>query len=111
MMESKFGEASENKLKIEDISFDGVEALLKFLYYSDVTDALKSSAITLELLKSADKYNIQMLWKILCVILMEEPHEWYDVDMALGLFQFVRNKEKDEDIQKLMKKVIEVLAL
>lgn len=111
MMEGKLCEASENKMTMEGISFQGVEALLKFLYYSDVTDALKSSAIALELFKAADQYNIQVLWRIICVILTEEPHAWYDVDMALGLFEFVRNRESDEDSQKLMKKVIQVLAL
>ncbi len=98
-------------MTMEGMSFDGVQALLKFLYYSDVTDALEASDIALELLKSAHKYDIQVLWKVICVILLEEPHIWYDVDMAFGLFEFLRNRERDDDNQKLLKKVIQVLAL
>lgn len=111
MLEGNFGEASENQMKMKGMSYCGVEALLKFIYYSDVTDALESSEISLELLKAADKYDIQVLWTVITGILTEEPHAWYDVDMALGLFDFVRNRESDNDNQTLMKKVIQVLAL
>ncbi len=111
MLNSKSNDASQNKMKIKDISAAGVEALLKFLYYSDLTSAMQSSNIALELLKVGHKFDIQSLCKSITIILLKRPPIWFNVEMALGLFDFLRKMKNDEDCTKLMKKVIQVMAL
>lgn len=111
MLEGKFKESSQNKMKLEGISRSGVQALLKFLYFSDLLDALALPAVALELLQIADQYDMPVLWNAIVTLLMKVDHGWFDVDTALNIFQFIRNRDDDEDKKPVMKRIIEVMAL
>ncbi|CAL8108224.1 unnamed protein product [Orchesella dallaii] len=88
------------------LSEAGVNALLKFLYYSDLDDATKSSSISLELLKTAHEYDMALLEIAMKRMLLGKSNDWFDWDVVLLLFQFAL---KVEDYQDLKGKAVEVI--
>lgn len=100
----------ENELKVLGMTAAGINALLAYIYCNDITTALKCSAITLELIIAADKYDILDLWKTTATILKEKSHSWFHIDDALTLFSFVSKCARD-DCQALKQRMIIVLAL
>lgn len=92
------------------MSSAGVNALLAFIYCSSVDEAVKSSAIALELLIAADKYDIPLLWKACVIILLDKDVSRFDIDVALTLFGFASKKKMQEDGERLMVKATMVLS-
>ncbi|CAL8108229.1 unnamed protein product [Orchesella dallaii] len=85
---------------------EAVNALLKFLYYSDLDDATKSPNISLELLKTAHEYDMATLEIVLKRLLLGKSNDWFELDMVLLLFQFAL---KVEDYKDLKGKAVEVI--
>ncbi|CAL8108217.1 unnamed protein product [Orchesella dallaii] len=88
------------------LSEAAVNALLKFLYYSDLDDATKSSSISLELLKTAHEYDMALLEIAMKRMLLGKSNDWFDWDVVLLLFQFAL---KVEDYKDLKGKAVEVI--
>ncbi|CAL8108208.1 unnamed protein product [Orchesella dallaii] len=83
-----------------------VNALLKFLYYSDLDDATKSSSISLELLKTAHEYDMALLEIAMKRILLGKSNDWFEWDVVLFLFQFAFKIEGYKDLKGKAVKVI-----
>ncbi|ODM90017.1 BTB/POZ domain-containing protein [Orchesella cincta] len=96
-----------NSCKLE-ISEEGVHALLQYIYYSGLDDALKSSEIALELLETGHKYDIPGLENTMKRI-FKKPKEWCSVDVAIHLSVWAHLREADGSYKDVMKKVAQVL--
>ncbi|CAL8108340.1 unnamed protein product [Orchesella dallaii] len=86
MLKSGMKESTENECKLEDMSKEGVKALLKYIYYFSVEDALKDPKIAMELLEAGHKYDVILLEDAMKRIFIGKPEEWFTVDAALLLF-------------------------
>lgn len=109
MLESEYKEAKENRMKMEGISTATVNALLAFIYCDDLKEAVASCSLAFDLLKCADQYDISDLWKSVATIFVESPASWYELDVAVGLFDFVNNCAREESKEKLSMRLIRVL--
>ncbi|CAL8108211.1 unnamed protein product [Orchesella dallaii] len=89
-----------------NLTEEAVNALLKFLYYSDLDDATKSPSISLELLKTAHEYDMATLEIAMKRLLLAKSNDWFELDMVLLLFQFAL---KVEGYQDLKGKAVEVI--
>ncbi|CAL8108342.1 unnamed protein product [Orchesella dallaii] len=86
MLKSGMKESTENECKLEGMSKEGVKALLKYIYYFSVEDALQDPKIAMELLEAGHKYDVILLEDAMKRIFIGKPEEWFTVDAALLLF-------------------------
>ncbi|CAL8108174.1 unnamed protein product [Orchesella dallaii] len=100
---------NENKSCKLAASKESVEALLKFLYCSDLDFPLENSGVALELLNIGHQYLIATLENSMTEILMRKPVEWFDKEVALLLFIRARKLEEDYDYASLKEKAVEVI--
>ncbi|ODM88493.1 Protein maternal effect lethal 26 [Orchesella cincta] len=105
MLEMDCKETKEKACQMS-VTEAAVNALLKFLYYSDLEEAFSSSSISLELLQTAHKYDIPSLEKAVKSILLEKSSDWYDLEVVLLLFQYALKVEGYEDLKMKAVKVI-----
>jgi len=70
----------------------GVEAFLKFIYYSDVADAVNNPKIALQLLEAGHKYDIGSLETSMQDLFFQQPSIWYKdkLDVLVQFFQLTR---------------------
>lgn len=108
MIQGDFMEAKENRVQMNDMSTDGVKALLSFLYCGDLQKAQASPSLALELLKCADKYDITDLWNAAGAIFLGTLPTWCQVDVALQLFAFANNCAREGNLG-LMQKAMKIL--
>ncbi|CAL8108198.1 unnamed protein product [Orchesella dallaii] len=99
MFETDCKEVQEKTCQMH-ITEGAVNALLKFLYYSDLDDATKSSSISLELLKIAHEYDIGSLEIAMKNTLLDKKNVWFDWDVVLLLFQFAFKVEGYQDLKE-----------
>ncbi|CAL8132590.1 unnamed protein product [Orchesella dallaii] len=98
MLQSGMKESTENECKLEDMSKEGVKALLKYVYYFCVEDALQVPKIAMELLEAGHKYDITALEDTMKRIFIGKPDEWFTVDAALLLFLWSLKMNNCEDL-------------
>jgi len=89
---------ADNALKVE-MSEEGVSAFLKYIYYSNLDDALKNGSIALELLKAGQKYDMALLEEAVKRIFKGKPVGWFDVELAIHLFLWSRQMDDYEDVK------------
>ncbi|CAL8108259.1 unnamed protein product [Orchesella dallaii] len=69
------------------MSKNGVNALLKYIYYLDVEDPLKDSIVALELLEAGHQYDIPSLEKAMKQLFTKKKSTgWLEIDVAMLLF-------------------------
>ncbi len=95
MFQTDMLEAKEGCLEIVDFSEDVVRALMEFVYWGNMEEALKSCEMTLELLQLADKYQMKDLMENLLQIIWYMPFGWFDVEMVVKLVCFTKNVGED----------------
>ncbi len=107
--EGKLKEPSKNQLTM-DMTADSVNALLDFIYCSEVEKPLTDSRIAFELFQAGHKYGITGLEEVMAAMFLKKSNEWYDVDVAFKLSRFLLNYE-GEHKSELMQKAIEAVAM
>lgn len=107
--EGKLKEPSKDQMTM-DITADSVNALLEFIYCGEARKVITDSNIALELFQAGHEYGISDLENVTAKIFLQKSHHWYDIDVALQLFQFLVNYD-GEKCMKLRKKLIRVLAM
>jgi len=75
----------EGACKVE-LSDAGVKAFLKFVYYSDLADPLKSSEVAFELLEAGHKYAIRSLEASMLELFIQQTWLGDNVDLLIRLF-------------------------
>ncbi|ODM88596.1 hypothetical protein Ocin01_18087 [Orchesella cincta] len=73
------------------MSAKGVEALLKFIYYSNVDDPMSSCSVALELLKGGHQSYAGNL--------SGQKYAWFDIDTALMLYFWTLKVDGNEDLK------------
>jgi len=104
-----FQEASTNRIEMPDMSDEGVNALLAYMYRAEIDVKMLQEEIFIELLCSAHKYNIATLEKLMLdSMLLEKPIQSFGIDSVLKLYFFAVNIE-DSSFQMLVGKMLEFL--
>ncbi|CAL8108331.1 unnamed protein product [Orchesella dallaii] len=106
MLQSDMKESTENECKLEDMSKEGVKALLKYIYYGGVEDALQDPKIALELWEAGCKYFIPGLENDMKRIFIGKPEEWFTIDAALLLFLW---SSKMDNCEYLTSKTVKII--
>lgn len=104
MLESDMSEASNNRMKVEDIDkYVGV-AFLQYLYCKDLpTDDL---SLALQLLKVAHKYEVEPLEQATLTLLFQKQDVYFTAEFASEVYVFVRNIPNGNDLKNKMMKII-----
>ncbi|CAL8108334.1 unnamed protein product [Orchesella dallaii] len=97
MLKSGMKESTANECKLENMSKEGVKALLKYIYYFSVEDALQAPKIALELMEAGHMYDILNLANTMKQIFIGKPQEWFTIDTALLLFLWSIKVDDFED--------------
>ncbi|CAL8139390.1 unnamed protein product [Orchesella dallaii] len=107
LFQSGMKEAREEECKLEPFSKEGIEGLLRFVYYRDIQDASASSNLTFELLNMALTYQIKNLEDEMKNILLWKGNDWWETETSLDVFLRFREldgykllKEKAMDVLK-----------
>jgi len=99
MFMAPMAEVASSELMVDDMSWQGVDAFLKFLYHGEIDSAVVSSTIAFELLKAGHKYQIQALEKIGKELLYLEKDYKFEMSTALDMFTFCGHIDKLKPLQ------------
>lgn len=99
-------ETHDNRILMEDVSEEGVKALLAYLYYRDLEMPLMSSVLAVELLELSHRYLIGGLENAVKGILLEKDVKWFEGKAAMRLFYFAGKLDNHKDLRR---KAVEVL--
>lgn len=91
-----------------DVSEEGVNAFLDYLYLCDITAPNQDSNIAFELFQLGHKYGIQKLEDEMKDILLWKPDEWFDLDMIIQLYLFARNVDSATELKLKAVKLIKL---
>ncbi|CAL8085337.1 unnamed protein product [Orchesella dallaii] len=115
MLENNFQESKSNEIIMDDVSEEGVKALLEYIYTWEITEAVRSSKVAVELFQVAHKYDIKQLEEKLARMILQRGNKWFQVDATIDLFRFARKIEansgdlKDKAVQALRTKREELM--
>ncbi|ODM89636.1 BTB/POZ domain-containing protein 8 [Orchesella cincta] len=98
MLQMDCKESREKVIKL-NMSAKGVEALLKFIYYSNLDDPMKSSSIAFELLEIGHQYEILGLENAMRNILLGQKCEWFEIDAVVLLYLWTLKVDGNEDLK------------
>lgn len=77
---------------MDDMSAEGVKALLAFIYFGDLAKPSVDYLVALELLQAGEKYMIKNLRrKMINILLLSNFHGW-SVDFAIKLWLFAKKR-------------------
>lgn len=107
--EGKLNEPSKNQMTM-DMTAESVNALLEFIYCGGVRKPLIKSRIAFELFQAGHKYGISGLEDVMVAVFIQKSSEWFDVDVAFDLLQFLFNYE-GEYLSELVIKAINAIAM
>lgn len=96
-------EAKTGKLEMEEMSEQGVRALLRWIYWGDEKEALLDSDVAVELLIAGDKWDLGGLTEKMKEIILKRrgyDDEWFSLDSALELYGWARNLEGMEEVKE-----------
>ncbi|ODM96414.1 BTB/POZ domain-containing protein [Orchesella cincta] len=97
------------RLKLKDVSEKCIRALLEYLYTFQISLAVKSSKVTVELFIAANKYEIQPLQDKLAKMILERRNAWFDITATLDLFLFIRKLGRTNVLDEVKGKIGQVL--
>ena len=86
MFESNMCERSEGVLELEDTNPEAVDAMLKYVYGRDVAGIQEDLMVAVDLLRLANKYNIEGLQGTCEKIIRTRDKEDVDMRTALHIF-------------------------
>ncbi|ODM88862.1 hypothetical protein Ocin01_17820 [Orchesella cincta] len=98
MLQMDCKESREKVIKL-NMSAKGVEALLKFIYYSNLDDPMKTSNIAFELLEIGHQYEILGLENAMRNILLGQKCEWFEIDAVVLLYLWTLKVDGNEDLK------------
>lgn len=81
---------SNDMLEMDDMSKEGVDAFLAFLYHWEMTAAQESCSVAFELLCAGEKFFIPALKDTMTAILTAKGAEWFNAEVSIKLFLFAR---------------------
>lgn len=102
MLSGNFQEAKDHTINMEDITERGVKALLEYLYFWEIREAVTDVSIAFELLKVSHKYNIKELEATMNRLFRTKPFDWFELDVTLELYVFVRELDDLHLKQKII---------
>ncbi|ODM87956.1 BTB/POZ domain-containing protein [Orchesella cincta] len=91
------------RLKLADISLNCLRALLEYLYTFEISRAVKSPKVAVDLFVAANKYEIQPLQDKLAKMILERRIGWFHITPTLDLFLCVRKLGKTTTNDELKK--------
>jgi len=91
---------------MNDVSEEGVNALLDFLYRKNLDENKMSEETTFELLHTAHKYDIKSLEQEMVKLLNDKPQTWFTLTNVLSVYFFT---VKVEEYQALCNKMMVIL--
>lgn len=92
--------SSQDEILLDDISKKGVEAMLAFIYYQDMTEMIDCSRIAMEVLFTANKYLILPLEKKIIDLMLVQTSSWYQyMDALLYLYLFLNCTQICNDLE------------
>ncbi|ODM93065.1 BTB/POZ domain-containing protein, partial [Orchesella cincta] len=97
------------RLKLADISLNCLRALLEYLYTFEISRAVKSPKVAVDLFVAANKYEIQPLQDKLAKMILERRIGWFHITPTLDLFLCVRKLGKTTTTDELKRKIGQVL--
>ncbi|CAL8130951.1 unnamed protein product [Orchesella dallaii] len=86
MLTSGFSESTSNKIEMTDVSEEGLNIFLNYLYKDKINTEVIEEEIAVELLQISHKYNVSALESIMLEMLFNKPNNWFSVDSALSLY-------------------------
>jgi len=107
MFQTDWKEANESESNV-DLTEAGVKAFLKFIYYSDVSDAVRKAEVALELLEAGNQYHILSLETSMQDVFLQQPTVWFKnkVEILLQLFLLTL---KVDGYDQLKQRVVSVM--
>lgn len=101
-----------------DYSVLVIAELCSFAHGWDIVGKLgqnRLSSISVDLLKLACQYQIATLWEVIVDFLVKMDLQWFELDSALELFQFLTRKDLPVDFKNefelLSSKVLRIVAM
>jgi hypothetical protein len=85
-----------------EMTEDGLQAFLRYLYYSDLMAAKEDAAIAFELLRTAHFYKIDCLEDACTKILKAVKDNKFDCETLLDLYLFTRNVNKLKELKDIV---------
>jgi hypothetical protein len=85
-----------------EMTEDGLQAFLRYLYYSDLMAAKEDAAIAFELLRTAHFYEIECLEDACTKILKAVKDNKFDCETLLDLYLFTRNVDKLKELKDIV---------
>jgi len=101
--------ATDQSICDVNLTEEGANALLKFVYCSDMDDLKYAKAITAELLEFAHLRGMPVLEKLLKKVFLREKLDTWDVDVALRVFVVSLKLGADGETAELKKKAVQVI--
>ena len=86
MFELDMTEKNQRTVKIDDLSPQTVDSLLKYMYGHELDSVCKDAQLTLNLLQAADKYYLMDLTKSCELLFQEFPPDKVELKTALEAF-------------------------
>lgn len=105
MLQTDMSESKTRFLEIVDMTKNGIQALLEFIYCYDLEQAAKHSETAFELLKAGHKYQMEDLENATTEIFCSMSFQWVSVDLAVRLLIFSRKA----NLQKCERRSLEIL--
>jgi len=101
MFQTDFKEVKEGESNV-DLTEAGLEAFLKFVYYSDVADAVRTPEVALELLEAGHKYDILSLETSMQDVFLQQSADWFKdkVEILVRLFLWTLKLEGYEQLKQ-----------
>ncbi|ODN03083.1 Zinc finger and BTB domain-containing protein 7A [Orchesella cincta] len=99
-------ETKVNAYKL-DLSEEGVDALLKYVYFRNLDDPLASCHIAFELMDIAHQYDFIGLEDAIKQIFLGKSYLWYSINVAVDIYLYTL-KLQDEQLKSEIVKVIKM---
>ncbi|CAL8130955.1 unnamed protein product [Orchesella dallaii] len=91
MLTSGFSESTSYKIEMTDVTEEGFNIFLTYLYKQTLNNEEITEELAIELLQVAHKYNVSPLENIMLQVLFQKHDDLYSIDSALSLYFMTTN--------------------
>ncbi|CAL8135651.1 unnamed protein product [Orchesella dallaii] len=91
MLTSGFNESTSYKIEMMDVTEEGFNIFLTYLYKQTLNNEEITEELAIELLQVAHKYNVSPLENIMLEVLFQKHDDLYSIDSALSLYFMTTN--------------------
>lgn len=95
-------EFQERRVELPDVSKEGLECFINYVYLKDFPPRKVTCEVGLELLRIAHMYEITDLKDLVLKYIVSRKFEWFTPDGVLGVYYFVRNIAEFSNLKELM---------